>query len=103
MSDVIFYNIIHLPEGDDSDALAAWSAVGDWMEKQDGFLGSTLYRNKMNPKTLINRGRYSSEEAFMASVKNPEFQALSQKLNDLGVKREAGLYDVVKSFADGAE
>lgn len=101
MTEHIFFNVIHLPEGDDSAALDVWAAVGEWMQKQSGFLGSTLYRNRMNPKMLINKGRYESEEAFMASVRNPEFQALSQKLTDLHVEREAGLYDNVRDFGAG--
>lgn len=101
MPEHTFFNVIHLPDGDDGPALEAWAAVGEWMEGQAGFLGSTLYRNRMNPKMLINKGRYESQEAFMASVRNPEFQALSQKLTDLGVEREAGLYDNVRDFGAG--
>ncbi|SIO15833.1 Antibiotic biosynthesis monooxygenase [Parasphingorhabdus marina DSM 22363] len=96
-----FFNIITLPEGDDTEALKAWAAVGDWMEQQPGFLGSTLYRNRRQPNTLINKGRYETEDSFMASVKNPEFQRLSQVLTDLGVERLAGLYDEIKSFGAG--
>jgi quinol monooxygenase YgiN len=51
---------------------------------------------------LINQGRYTTQEAFLASVQNPEFQRLSQKLTDLGVERTAGLYDSVQSFGGGA-
>ncbi len=101
MTDHTFFNVITLPEGDDGPALEAWAAVGVWMEQQAGFLGSTLYRNQQNPKMLINKGRYESQEAFMASVRNPEFQALSQKLTDLGVERVAGLYDTVRDFGHG--
>ena len=101
MTEHTFFNVITLPDGDDTLALDAWAAVGTWMELQPGFLGSTLYRNRQNPKMLINKGRYSSEEAFMASVRNPGFQALSQKLTDLGVERVAGLYDTVRDFGDG--
>ncbi len=50
---------------------------------------------------LINHGRYADVEAFMAAVQSPEFQALSQKLTDLGVERTAGLYDTVRSFGGG--
>ncbi len=74
--------------------------VGD-SNKAHNALGSTLYRNRQNPKMLINKGRYDSEGAFMASVRNPEFQALSQKLTDLGVERIAGLYDTVRDFGGG--
>ena len=102
MTEHTFFNVIHLPDGDDSAALQAWAAVGEWMQEQSGFIGSTLYRNRMNSKMLINKGRYESEEAFMASVRNPEFQALSQKLTDLGIEREAGLYDIVREFGAGS-
>ena len=71
------------------------------METQDGFLGSTLYRNRRDARMLINHGRYSSVESFLATAGSAEFKALSQKLTDLGVERIAGLYDVVKSFAEG--
>lgn len=101
MAEHTFFNYITLPDGDDSPALEAWAAVGVWMEKQPGFLGSTLYRNRTNPKILINKGRYESEEAFLASVHNLEFQNLSQKLTDLGVERVASLYDSVRDFGQG--
>jgi heme-degrading monooxygenase HmoA len=101
MTEHTFFNVITLPEGDDEPALQAWAKIGEWMEKQPGFLGSTLYRNRMNPKMLINKGRYESEDAFMASVRNPEFAPLSQVLDDLGVERVAGLYENVRDFGDG--
>ena len=44
---------------------------------------------------------YVSTETFLASVKSKEFEALSQKLTDLGVERIAGLYDAVHSFGEG--
>ncbi len=96
-----FYNIITLPEGDDTDALKAWAAVGEFMEKQPGFIGSTLYRNRTAQRTLINKGLYETEESFMACVKKTEFQKLSQVLTDLGVERVAGLYDEVKQYGAG--
>lgn len=101
MSVQIFFNVITLPEGDNSEALEAWAAIGNYMVEQPGFLGSTLYRNRRNPKILINKGRYDSEEAFMNCVKSTEFNNLSQKLTDLKVERIAGLYDEVKVFGDG--
>lgn len=96
-----FFNVITLPEGDDTQALQAWAAVGEFMVKQPGFLGSTLYRNRHNPRMLINKGRYDSEESFLNSVKSEEFRRLSQKLTDLGVKRIAGLYDEGREFGAG--
>jgi len=101
MSIHAFFNVITLPEGDETEALQAWAAVGEFMVKQPGFLGSTLYRNRSNPKMLINKGRYDSEEAFISSVKSEDIQQLSQKLTDLGVQRTAGLYDEVKEFGGG--
>jgi heme-degrading monooxygenase HmoA len=95
-----FFNVITLPEGKEKDAFEAWKAVGRFMETQEGFLGSMLYRNRKNPRMLINHGRYSSEEAFLTSVRSEEFQALSQRLTDLGVERIAGLYDAVHAFGD---
>ncbi len=101
MAEHVFFNVINFPEGDDTEAFAAWQAIGKFMEAQPGFLGSTLYRNQRNPKMLINKGRYSSVESFMACVKSPEFNALSEKLTELGVERNAGLYDEVESFGGG--
>ena len=96
-----FFNVITFPDGDESAAFKAWQAVGNFMTGQPGFLGSTLYRNRRNPKMLINKGRYESEESFMACVKNEEFQRLSQVLTDLGVERVAGLYDEMEVFGEG--
>ena len=96
-----FFNVITFPEGDDTAAFEAWQAIGNFMTQQPGFLGSTLYRNRRNPKMLINKGRYESEEAFLACVKNNDFQQLSQVLTDLGVERVAGLYDEVEEFGNG--
>ncbi|QUS57116.1 antibiotic biosynthesis monooxygenase family protein [Pseudovibrio brasiliensis] len=101
MTEHTFFNVITLPDNDETLALEAWAAVGTWMEQQPGFLGSTLYRNRMNPKILINKGRYESEEAFLAAASSPEFKSLSQKLTDLGVKRIAGLYDTLREFGAG--
>ena len=98
----VFFNVIQFPEGKEDEAFAAWVAIGEYMEKQEGFIGSTLYRNRRDPRMLINQGRYTTQEAFLASVQNPEFQRLSQKLTDLGVERTAGLYDSVQSFGGGA-
>ena len=96
-----FFNVITLAEDTQDEAFEAWIAVGEWMETREGFLGSTLYRNRRNPMMLINHGRYADVEAFMAAVQSPEFQALSQRLTDLGVERSAGLYDTVRSFGGG--
>ena len=96
-----FFNVITFPEGDENAAYEAWQAIGKFMTEQPGFLGSTLYRNRRNPKMLINKGRYDSQEAFMACVQNETFQRLSQVLNDLGVERVAGLYDEVEEFGNG--
>lgn len=101
MSEHTFFNVITLPEGDETEALKAWAAIGEYMVEQPGFLGSTLYRNRRNPKMLINKGRYESVESFMNCVKAEEFNRLSQKLTDLGVERTAGLYDEVKAFGGG--
>ncbi len=98
MSKHTFFNVITFPEGMEQQAFAAWQAVGTFMEGQEGFIGSTLYRSKRNPLMLINHGVYDSEASFLASVRNAEFQALSQKLTDLGVQRVADLYDEVHSF-----
>mgnify|MGYP000542498689 FL=1 len=96
-----FFNVITFPDGDDAAAFQAWQAIGKFMEQQPGFLGSTLYRNRRNPKMLINKGRYESQEAFMECVQNKEFQRLSEVLTDLGVERTAGLYDEVEEFGQG--
>ena len=65
MSMQTFFNVITLPEKNESEVMQAWAAIGEFMVKQPGFLGSTLYRNRRNPKILINKGRYDSEESFM--------------------------------------
>ena len=101
MSVHIFFNVIYLPEGNDSEALKAWAEIGEYMVKQPGFLGSTLYRNRQDSKILINKGRYDSEDSFLNCVKSEEFNRLSQKLTDLKVERIAGLYDEVKVFGGG--
>ena len=101
MSVHTFFNVITFPEGDDTEVLQAWAAIGEYMVKQPGFLGSTLYRNRNNTKLFINKGRYDSEDSFMNCVKSEEFNRLSQKLTDLGVKRIAGLYDEVTIFGGG--
>jgi len=97
-----FFNVITFPETRQDEAFAAWQAIGHYMETQEGFIGSTLYRNRRDPRMLINHGKYTSAELFMASVQAEEFAALSAKLTELGVERIAGLYDVVESFGDGA-
>ncbi|MGF1778306.1 antibiotic biosynthesis monooxygenase family protein [Vibrio nomapromontoriensis] len=99
----VFFNVIILPEGDDKNALSTWASIGEFMEQQPGFLGSTLFRNRQNPKMLINKGRYESEESFLACIANDEFQKLSKILNDLGVERTAALYDKYASFGQGSD
>ena len=101
MTAYTFFNVITFPDGDDNAAFEAWQMIGKFMEKQPGFIGSTLYKNCRNPKMLINKGRYDSQEAFMACVQNAEFQRLSEVLTELGVERNAGLYDEVEEFGQG--
>lgn len=98
-----FFNVITVPQGKEEETLAAWRAVGVFMEQQEGFLGSMLYRNMRESNILINHGRYSNVESFMACVKSPEFQRLSQVLTDLGVERIAGLYEQVHAFGAGQD
>lgn len=96
-----FFNVITIPEGKEDETLSAWHAIGEFMEAQEGFLGSMLYRNARDPRLLINHGRYASVESFMACVKNPEFQRLSRVLTELGVERTAGLYEQIRAFGAG--
>ena len=101
VSHYTFFNVITFPDDKEEEAFKAWQAIGLFMTKQSGFIGSTLYRNQNNHRMLINKGRYESKESFLASIQNTEFQRLSQVLTDLGVERNAGLYDEVESFAAG--
>ncbi len=68
-----FFNVITLPEGREDEALEAWKAVGRFMEGQEGFVGSTLYRNHRDPRMLINLGKYTSTDSFIASIRSEEF------------------------------
>ncbi len=95
-----FFNLITLPEGKEEESFLAWQAVGRFMEGQPGFIGSTLYRDRRAPRMLINHGAYTDVESFVRVLRSPEFETLSQKLTDLGVLRDAGLYDEVESFGD---
>ena len=98
-----FFNIILLPEDKKDEAFAAWKAVGEYMQDQPGFLGSMLYRSRRNPLRLINLGRYTDVDSFLACVQDPEFQRRSRVLSELGVEREADLYDEVHAFGGADE
>ncbi len=93
-----FFNIIRAPEGKEEEVLKAWKAISDLMEALPGCLSTKLHRSRNKPRLFINYARFSSEEAFLASVRSEDFQKLSKVLSELGVEREAGLYDVVHSF-----
>lgn len=96
---VPFFNVIHIPKETESEALEVWRKISDMMEKSDGCLSTCLHRNLKKPGMYINYAVHPSLDDFLELSKSEEFQALSQKLIDLGVKREAGVYEVVHSFS----
>jgi quinol monooxygenase YgiN len=95
---VTFFNIIRVPEGKESETLAVWKEISDLMEASSSCLSTKLHRNRRNPHLLINYAQFTSTEAFIELSKIEQFRVLSKLLTDLGVEREAGVYDVISTF-----
>lgn len=95
---VTFFNIIRVPDGKAGKTLAAWRAISDLMERSEGCLSTKLHQNRQTPSLLINYARFSDTESFFRLSQTTAFLELSQRLTDLGVEREAGVYDVLHSF-----
>ena len=95
-----FFNIIRVPAGKEEETLAAWQAISDYMEAAPGCIATKLHRNRQDPHRLINYARFTDMPAFMQLTQDSEFTRLSQVLTDLGVEREAGVFDVLSSFGE---
>ncbi len=98
---VPFFNIIRIPAGKETEVLEVWIKISNYMEASEGCVSTRLHRNLKTPSLLINNACFTSMEAFVELTKKDEFQALSQQLSDLGVEREAGVYEVVHAFEQG--
>lgn len=95
---VTFFNIIRIPQDKTAEAFAVWKQISDLMEASDGCISTKLHRSQRDSTRYINYAIHPSEQAFIQVSKAPEFQQLSKQLVDLGVEREASLYDVVHAF-----
>lgn len=97
---VTFFNIIRIPENKTREAFLVWKQISDFMESSDDCVSTKLHQSRRDPTRYINYAIHPSEEAFARASQSEEFQRLSKQLIELGVEREASLYDVVHSFEE---
>lgn len=94
-----FFNIIRLPEGKETEVLEVWKKISDFMEASEGCISTRLHRNLDNPRLLINNAHFADVASFVNLTNQPEFLELSAQLTELGVEREAGIYEVIHTFS----
>jgi heme-degrading monooxygenase HmoA len=72
---IVFFNIFHVAPEDVDAFLEAWTADGEFMKKQPGFVSTQLHRGIAGSTTFINVAAWDSVEAFRAAASSPEFEA----------------------------
>lgn len=72
---IVFFNIFGVAPEDVDAFLEAWTADGEFMKRQPGYVSTQLHRGIAGSTTFINGAVWDSVEAFRAAASSPEFQA----------------------------
>lgn len=72
---MVFMNVFHVAPEEVEEFMAAWTADGEFMKEQPGYISTQLHRGVAGSTTFINVAQWQSVEAFRAAAGNPEFQA----------------------------
>jgi heme-degrading monooxygenase HmoA len=76
---VVLLNIFQVLEKDIPHLLAAWTADGEWMKRQPGFISAQLHQGIAGSTVLMNYAVWESVAHFRAAFNHPNFkQALAQ-------------------------
>ena len=82
---MVFMNTFHVAPEDVDGFMEAWTADGEFMNKQPGFRSTQLHRGIGGSTTFINVAEWDSVEAFRAAATQPEFQASLSRYPDSSV------------------
>ncbi len=82
---IVFFNTFHVDPEDVDTFLEAWTADGEFMKKQPGYVSTQLHRGISGSTTFINVAVWNSVEAFRNAASSPEFQASLSRYPDSAV------------------
>ena len=82
---MVFMNTFHVAPEDVDGFMEAWTADGEFMNKQPGLVSTQLHRGIGGSTTFINVAEWESVEAFRAAATQPEFQASLSRYPDSSV------------------
>ena len=92
---VVLINLFEVPAGADERFIAAWELARDFLQSQEGYRSTELYRS-LSPDTsfrFVNIGRYESLQAFQAAVGQPGFRQAAAAIQH---RAHPSLYEVVR-------
>lgn len=72
---IVFMNTFQVAPEDVDAFMAAWTADGEIMQKQPGYISTQLHRGVGGSTTFVNIAEWESLEAMRSAVSSPEFQA----------------------------
>ena len=72
---VVFMNMFHVSPAEVEEFLAAWTADGEFMKKQPGYISTQLHRGIGGSTTFVNVAMWESVTDMRKAVSQPEFQA----------------------------
>jgi len=90
----VFINAFEVPANGDGDFTAAWRSAGDFLARQDGYLGRRLHQS-LAPTDFrfVNIGWWESEDAYRAATAQPEFSSQVS----IPFTGHPGLYEVIRT------
>lgn len=81
----VFMNTFHVAAEDVEAFMEAWTADGELMKEQPGYISTQLHRGIAGSTTFINVAEWESVEAFRTAASSPEFQASLARYPDSAV------------------
>jgi heme-degrading monooxygenase HmoA len=74
-SHVVLINLFEVPAEDDDAFIRGWEGARDFVQTQDGYIGTSLHRSLAPdaPYRFVNIARWASAEAFRAAIGHPDF------------------------------
>jgi heme-degrading monooxygenase HmoA len=82
---IVFINTFHVAPEEVDGFMEAWTADGEFMKRQPGYVSTQLHRGTAGSTTFINVAEWDSVEAFRAAASQPEFRASLSSYPDSSV------------------